>query len=49
VQVHELADRLTYVNRTVLLDGVPREVLATGTAAELFPTLKLPVRKAARA
>jgi zinc transport system ATP-binding protein len=42
VQVHELADSLTYVNRTVLLDGAPREVLATGAAAELFPTLTLP-------
>jgi zinc transport system ATP-binding protein len=49
VQVHELADHLTYVNRTVLLDGAPREVLATGTAAELFPTLNLPARKAASA
>jgi zinc transport system ATP-binding protein len=47
VQVHEVADALTYVNRTVLLDGAPREVLATGTAAELFPTLTLP--EAARA
>ena len=41
-QVHALADALTYVNRTVLLDGAPREVLATGAAAELFPTLTLP-------
>jgi zinc transport system ATP-binding protein len=49
VQVHELADAMTYVNRTVLLDGAPREVLATGAAAQLFPTLKLPVREAARA
>lgn len=49
VQVHELADAMTYVNRTVLLDGAPREVLATGTAAQLFPTLTLPVREAARA
>jgi zinc transport system ATP-binding protein len=49
VQVHALADALTYVNRTVLLDGVPREVLATGVAAELFPTLTLPAREAARA
>jgi zinc transport system ATP-binding protein len=49
VQVHELADHLTYVNRTVLLDGAPRDVLATGAAQELFPTLKLPVRKAVRA
>lgn len=49
VQVHELADAMTYVNRTVLLDGPPREVLASGTAAQLFPTLTLPVREAARA
>jgi zinc transport system ATP-binding protein len=49
VQVHELADALTYVNRTVLLNGAPREVLATGVAAELFPTLTLPVREARRA
>jgi zinc transport system ATP-binding protein len=49
VQVHERADHLTYVNRTVLLDGAPREVLVTGAAAELFPTLTLPARKAARA
>jgi zinc transport system ATP-binding protein len=42
VQVHALADALTYVNRTVLLDGAPRDVLATGAAAELFPTLTLP-------
>jgi zinc transport system ATP-binding protein len=49
VQVHALADSLTYVNRTVLLDGAPREVLATGAAAELFPTLTLPAREAVRA
>jgi zinc transport system ATP-binding protein len=49
VQVHDLADALTYVNRTVLLDGVPDEVLATGTAGQLFPTLALPVREAAPA
>ena len=42
VQVHALADALTYVNRTVLLDGEPHEVLASGTAAQLFPTLTLP-------
>jgi zinc transport system ATP-binding protein len=42
VQVHALADALTYVDHTVLLDGAPREVLATGAAAELFPTLSLP-------
>lgn len=49
VQVHELADAMTYVNRMVLLDGPPRDVLATGIAAQLFPTLTLPVREAARA
>jgi zinc transport system ATP-binding protein len=43
-QVHEVADSMTYVNREVLLDGPPREVLATGPAAELFPTLALPAR-----
>ena len=48
VQVSELADALTYINRTVLLNGAPREVLSTGTAAQLFPTLSLP-REAARA
>ena len=45
-QVDEVADTLTYIDRKVLLDGVPREVLATGTAAKLFPTLTLPVREA---
>jgi zinc transport system ATP-binding protein len=49
VQVSELADALTYIDRTVLLNGVPREVLATGTAAQLFPTLNLPSREAGRA
>ena len=39
VQVNEVADALTYINRNVLLDGVPREVLKSGTALELFPTL----------
>jgi zinc transport system ATP-binding protein len=48
VQVGEMADALTYVNRTVLLNGAPREVLATGIAAQLFPTLNL-LREAARA
>jgi zinc transport system ATP-binding protein len=46
VQVSEIADALTYIDRKVLLDGVPREVLATGTAEQLFPTLALPVREA---
>lgn len=49
VQVSEMADALTYINRTVLLNGPPREVLATGMAAQLFPTLNLPSREAARA
>jgi zinc transport system ATP-binding protein len=49
VQVHEMADAMTYVNRTVLLDGAPREVLVGGTAAQLFPTLTLPVREAVTA
>jgi zinc transport system ATP-binding protein len=45
-QVNEIADALTYIDRKVLLDGVPHEVLATGAAAHLFPTLTLPVREA---
>jgi zinc transport system ATP-binding protein len=38
-QVGEIADALTYIDRKVLLDGAPREALATGVAAHLFPTL----------
>lgn len=49
VQVNEFADRLTYINRKVLLDGTPGEVLAGGAATHLFPTLTLPVREAAPA
>ena len=49
VQVHEFADALTYIDRTVLLDGAPRDVLASGAATQLFPTLTLPARQAARA
>ena len=45
-QVNEIADALTYIDRKVLLDGVPGDVLATGAAAHLFPTLTLPVREA---
>jgi zinc transport system ATP-binding protein len=48
-QVHAMADALTCINRRVLLDGVPREVLASGTAAQLFPTLSLPAGEAVRA
>lgn len=45
VQVSEFADALTYVNRKVLLDGAPDEVLASGMAAHLFPTLALAARE----
>ncbi len=38
-QVSAIGDALTYVNRTVLLDGPPREVLASAAARTLFPTL----------
>jgi len=48
VQVHELADELTYINRRVLLDGAPREVLQTGAALELFPTLALAAESGTR-
>ena len=34
-----MADKLTYVNKTIMLDGVPAEVLQTGVANQLFPTL----------
>jgi hypothetical protein len=37
--VGEVADALTYIDRTVRLDGNPREVLKSGAALELFPTL----------
>ena len=40
-QVHEIAQTLTYIDRKILLDGDPREVLATGTAGHLFPSLVL--------
>jgi zinc transport system ATP-binding protein len=46
VQVTELADALTYINRKVLLDGAPRAVLANGAAAHLFPTLVLSAEEA---
>lgn len=49
MQVNELADALTYIDRKVLLDGAPSEVLAGGAAAHLFPTLTLPQREASRA
>ncbi len=47
VQVGEMADAMTYIDRRVLLDGPPREVLTQGTAAHLFPTLSLPTRETA--
>jgi zinc transport system ATP-binding protein len=40
-QVSKIADSVTYVDRKVLLDGAPRDVLASGTAARLFPSLTL--------
>jgi zinc transport system ATP-binding protein len=49
VQVNEIADALTYIDRKVLLDGAPGDVLAGGAAAHLFPTLALPAREAAHA
>lgn len=36
-QVREIADAMTCINRRVLLDGPPREVLAGGQAERLFP------------
>lgn len=39
LKVHELADHLTYIDQTVLLDGAPREALATEAAARLYPSL----------
>jgi zinc transport system ATP-binding protein len=41
VQVNELADTLTYIDREVRLQGNAREVLKGGVAAGLFPTLAL--------
>jgi zinc transport system ATP-binding protein len=49
VQVNEIADALTYIDRKVLLDGAPTDVLAGGAAAHLFPTLTLPASEAAHA
>lgn len=49
VQVNEIAHALTYIDRQVLLDGAPSDVLAGGAAAHLFPTLTLPAREAAHA
>ena len=38
-QVNEVASALTYIDRSVRLDGAPRDVLTSGAAHELFPTL----------
>lgn len=38
-QVYEVADQLTYIDKTVKLNGPPREVLRSGAAKKLFPTL----------
>ena len=46
VQVNDIADAMTYIDRRVLLDGAPRDVLAGGAAAHLFPTLALPAQRA---
>ena len=40
-QVSKIADAVTYVDRKVLLNGAPRDVLAGGAAARLFPSLAL--------
>jgi zinc transport system ATP-binding protein len=40
VQVGEVADAMTYIDRRVLLDGVPGDVLRSGAAMRLFPTLR---------
>jgi zinc transport system ATP-binding protein len=48
-QVNAVADALTYIDRKVLLDGVPREVLAGGAALELFPSLGSVEASAAKA
>jgi len=41
VQVNELADTLTYIDREIRLQGNAREVLSGGVAAGLFPNLAL--------
>ena len=39
LKVHEVADSLTYIDQTVMLDGSPREALASEPAALLYPGL----------
>ena len=38
-QVREVAQTLTYIDRKILLDGPPRDVLASSIAGQLFPSL----------
>lgn len=38
-QVSQVADKLTYIDRTVKLDGVPSTMLSSDAAQLLFPTL----------
>ena len=40
-QVHQFANTLTYIDREILLDGDPRQVLTSGVATRLFPSLDL--------
>ncbi|HEY5623545.1 MAG TPA: metal ABC transporter ATP-binding protein [Gammaproteobacteria bacterium] len=40
-QVHEIAQSMTYIDREILLDGDPREVLKSGIATHLFPSLEI--------
>ena len=44
-QVNELADALTYIDRKVLLDGPPRDVLATGDARAAIPDVCVPAAR----
>lgn len=39
LQVYDIADSLTYIDQSVLLDGAPREALASEAAARLYPSL----------
>lgn len=39
VQVQQIADAVTYIDRSVVLEGAPREVIAAGVARGLFPGL----------
>ena len=39
LKVHEVADYLTYIDQTVMLDGPPREALRSEHAGRLYPNL----------